>query len=148
MEQGRREDYLAWRVVVVIVCGGWRWRRRCRRWWFSPVLPLFSLSLFFPFVLFFLFFFLSRFFPLYPYSASLFFLSIPLYFFPFLFLYFLLLSLSSSVFFFFCYSSLSLKRHRLPFKKAPTPPPLARSFPRVGEEGGDVFLSLSPLFFL
>jgi len=72
---------------------------------FFPCFPY--LSLFFPFVLFFLFFFLSRFFPLYPYSASLFFLSIPLYFFPFLFLYFLLLSLSSSVFFFFCYSSLS-----------------------------------------
>jgi len=26
------------------------------------------------------------------------------------------------------------------FKKTPTPPPLARSFPRVREEGGDVFL--------
>jgi hypothetical protein len=58
---------------------------------------------------FFLFFFLSRFFPLYPYSASLFFLTIHLCFFSFSFsLFFLALSLSSFIFFFSCYSSVSL----------------------------------------
>ena len=120
MEQGRREDYLAWRAVVVVVCGGWRWRRRCRRWRFSLVLPLFSLSLSV----------FSFFFPLCSSSFSSFsslgsFLSIPILllssfslfifvFFPFLFLCFFLLSLSlplfssflaillSLSFFFFC----------------------------------------------
>jgi len=51
-EQGRREDYLAWRAVVAIICGGWWWQRRCRRLRFSLVLPLFSLSLCFLFFFF------------------------------------------------------------------------------------------------
>jgi len=104
--QRRREDYLEWRGVFVVICGGLRWRR----WWLDPVALLFffffpvqkcqSLCLLLLFFLLFSFFWFS---PLYLCSSPLFFLSIPL----FCFLYFFL---SLSVFFFFlffCFFSLS-----------------------------------------
>ena len=93
--RGKKTD-LQWLTVLlaaVEVAGRSYWRRwRCQRWRFSPFLPCFFFSS--------SFFFLSRFSPLYPYSAPLFFLSIPLYCFFFFFPVFLLFFLC----FFFSFS--------------------------------------------
>jgi len=85
----RREDYLEWRDVFVVVCDGLRWRRRWLAllfFFFFPVQRCQSLRLL---LLFFFLFSFSWFSPLYLCSSPLFFLSIPLFFF----------FLSSSVFF-------------------------------------------------
>jgi len=101
MEQIRRKDYLEWRGVFVVVCGGLGWRRR----WLDSVALLFLLLL--PRVevpspasssFLFRSVFLSRFFSLYLYPSPLFFLSIPMFFFSFFFCFFLSLCL---LFFYF-----------------------------------------------
>ena len=96
--RGKKTD-LRWLTVllaVVEVAGRSCWRRwRCQRWRFSPFLPCFFFSS--------SFFFLSRFSPLYPYSAPPFSLFLFVVFFfcfpsllPLFFLFFLSFSFSFS----------------------------------------------------
>jgi len=111
-KQRRREDYLEWRGMLVVVCSGLRWRRL----WLDPVALLFFF--FFPvqrcqslhllLLLFFMFSF-SRFSPLYLLSIPLFvfffYLSFPLFFFS-LSVFFFLLSISRPFFLFYATSFL------------------------------------------
>jgi len=124
MEQIRRKDYLEWRGVFVVVCGGLGWRRR----WLDSVALLFLLprvEVPIPASSPFLFrsVFLSWFSSLYLYP-SLFFLSIPMFFIFFLLFFF---SLSLSVYFF------SIFLLPLPFFFLPSVfrpfPPLVLSLP-------------------
>jgi len=112
-QQRTREDYLEWRGVLVVVCGGLRWRRRWRCCFSSsspcrganPCVLSFSFSFYFPFLscplsVFSLFLYFFSFFPPLVFFLSLCFLFF-IYFFVLMFLFFLLfpsLLLSSLVF--------------------------------------------------